>query len=58
MVRFTQRPVIAYGKESVPIAQKAGWDPGPVSNGSENLAPTGFDPRTVHPVAQSLYGVR
>ena len=40
------------GKESVPIAQEAGWGPGPVWTGAENLAPPpGFDPRTVQPVA-------
>jgi hypothetical protein len=28
-----------------------GWAPGPVWTGAENLAPPGFDPRTVQPVA-------
>jgi len=27
------------GKDSVPIVQEAGWDPGPVWSGAENLAP-------------------
>ena len=35
------------GKEPVPIVQEAGWAPGPVWTGAENLALTGFDPRTV-----------
>jgi hypothetical protein len=42
------------GKDPVPIAQEAGWAPGPVWIGAENLAPLEFDPRTFHPVA-SLY---
>ena len=44
--RFTPR------KDPVPIVQEAGWSPGPVWTGAENLAPPpGFDPRTVQPVA-------
>ena len=41
------------GKDPVPIVQEAGWAPGPVWTGVENLAspPPGFDPRTVQPVA-------
>ena len=36
----------------VPIVQEAGWAPGPVWTGAENLAPPpGFDHRTVQPVA-------
>ena len=34
------------GKEPLPIVQEAGWAPGPVWTGAENLAPAGFDPRT------------
>jgi len=34
------------GKEPVPIVQEAGWVPGPVWTGAENLPPPlGFDPR-------------
>jgi len=29
-------------KEPVPIVQEAGWAPGPVWTGAENLASTGF----------------
>ena len=37
-------------KEPVPVVQDAGWAPGPVWTGAENLAPTpGFDPGTVQP---------
>ena len=40
------------GKDPVPIVQEAGWAPGPVWTGAENLAPPpGFDPQTVQPVA-------
>ena len=40
------------GKDPVPIVQEAGWAPGPVWTGAENLTPTlGFDPRTIQPVA-------
>ena len=40
-------------KDQVPIVQEAGWAPGPVWT-AENLAPPGFDPRTVHPVASRV----
>jgi hypothetical protein len=39
------------GKDPVPIVQEAGWAPGPVWTVAENLAPPGFDLRTVQPVA-------
>ena len=39
------------GKDPVPIVQEAGWAPGPVWTGAKNLAPPGFDPRTIQPVA-------
>jgi hypothetical protein len=29
-------------KDPVPIIQEAGWAPGPVRTGAENLAPTGI----------------
>ena len=38
------------GKDPVPIVQEAGWAPGPVYIGGENIAPPGFYPRTVQPV--------
>jgi hypothetical protein len=34
------------GKDPLPIVQGAGWAPGSVWTGVENLAPPGFDPRT------------
>ena len=36
-------------KDPVPIIQEAGWALGPVWTGAENLAPSGFDPRTIQP---------
>jgi hypothetical protein len=39
------------GKEPVPIVQEAGWAPGPVWTGAENLAPSGIRSRTVQLVA-------
>ena len=32
------------------LVQEVGWTPGPVWTCAENLAPPGFDPRTVQPV--------
>ena len=50
-VSVTPRPLFTPGKDAVPIVQEAGWAPGPVWTGAENLAPApGFDPRTVQPV--------
>ena len=40
------------GENPVPVVQEAGWAPGPVWTGVGNLAPPGFDPRTVQPVAK------
>jgi hypothetical protein len=39
------------GKDPVPTALEDGWAPGPIWIGAENLAPPGFDTRTVQPVA-------
>jgi len=39
------------GKDPVPIVQEAGWAPQAVWIGAENLAPPGFDTRTVQPLA-------
>jgi hypothetical protein len=38
------------GKHPVPIVQEAGWAAGPVWTVAENLAPPGFEHRTVQPV--------
>jgi hypothetical protein len=42
MVSVTPRPHFISGKDPVPIIQGAGWAPGPVWTGGENLAPTGI----------------
>ena len=39
------------GKDPEPTVQEAGWAPGPVWTGAENIPPPGFDLRTVQPVA-------
>jgi hypothetical protein len=41
MVCSTLRPHFTPGKDPVPILQEAGWAPGPVWTGAENLVPTG-----------------
>ena len=43
------------GEDPVPIVQEAGWSPGPVWTGAENLAPTGIrsPDRPAH--SESLY---
>ena len=42
------------GKTRYPLYRRL-CGPQSRSGRAENLAPPGFDPRTVHPVAQSLY---
>ena len=46
------------GKEPVPIAQEAGWAPGYVWTGAENLAPTGIRSPDRPVRSQSLYRLR
>ena len=43
------------GKDPVPIVQEAGWAPGPVWKGAENLAPTGIRSPDRPACSQSLY---
>jgi hypothetical protein len=43
------------GKYPVTIVQKAGWAPGPVSTGAENLARTGIRSPDRPACSQSLY---
>jgi hypothetical protein len=43
------------GKDPVPIVQEAGWTPGPVLTGAENLAPTGIRSPDRQARSQSLY---
>jgi hypothetical protein len=41
-VSVRPRPLFTPGKDPVPIVQKAGWAPGPVWTGAENLVSTGI----------------
>jgi hypothetical protein len=52
------RPLFTPGKDPVPIVQEAGWVPGPVWTGTENLTTTGIrsPDRTIN--SQSLYRLR
>ena len=43
------------GKDPVPIVQEAGWAPGPVWIGAENLAPTGIRSPDIPARSESLY---
>ena len=45
------RPLFTPGKDPVPNVQEAGWVPGQVWTGAENLAPQGFNTRAIQPVA-------
>ena len=54
-VIVTPRPLFTPGKDPVPIVQEAGWAPGPVWTGAENLAPTGIRSPDRPARSQSLY---
>jgi hypothetical protein len=53
-VSVKPRSLFTPGKDPVPLVQEAGWDPGPVWTGVENLAPIGIRSWTLQPVA-SVY---
>jgi len=57
-VSVTPRPLFAPEKDLVPIVQKAGWAPGPVWTGAENLNPTGIRSPDRPARSQSLYRLR
>jgi len=46
------------GEEPLPIAQEAGWAPGPVWTGVESFAPTGIRSPDRSARSQSLYRLR
>jgi len=52
------RPLFTPGKDQVPIVQEAGWTPGPVWTGSENLAHTGIPSPDRPARSHSLYRLR
>ena len=54
-VSVTPRPLFTSGKDPVPIVQEAGWAPGPVWTGAENLAPTVIRSPDRPARSQSLY---
>jgi hypothetical protein len=54
-VSVTPRPLSTPGKDPLPIVQEAGWAPGPVWTGAENLAPTGIRFPDRPTCSQSLY---
>ena len=49
------RSLFTPGKDPVPIVQEAGWAPGPVWTGAENLASTGIQSPDRPARSQSLY---
>ena len=49
----TFRLLYPWERETLPIVKEADSAPGPVWTREENLAPLGFDPRTVQPVVSS-----
>ena len=52
VVNSAPRPLYPWEREPLPIAQEAGWAPGPVWKGVEKISPPpGFDPRNGQPVA-------
>ena len=57
-VNVTPWPLFTLGKEPVPIVQEAGWAPGPVWTGAENLASTEIRSPDRPSRSQSLYRLR
>ena len=51
VVNATPRPLYPRERDSALIVQEAGWAPGPVWTGAENLAPIGIRPKDRQPVA-------
>ena len=57
-VSVTPRSLFTPAKDPVPIVQEAGWAPGPVWTGAENLAPNGIRSPNRPSCSQSLYRLR
>jgi hypothetical protein len=56
VISSTPPPHFTPGKDLVPIVQEAGWAPGPVWTGAENVAPpTGIQSPDRPARSQSLY---
>jgi hypothetical protein len=58
VVSITPRPLLIPGKDTVPIVLEAGWAPGPVWTGAENLASTGIRSPDRPSHSQFLYRLR
>jgi len=50
VVSSAPRPHFTPGKDPIPIVQEAGWAPGPLWTGAENLIPTGIRSQTFQPI--------
>ena len=57
-VSVTPRPLFTPEKDPLPIVQEAGWAPGPIWTGAENLVPTGIRFPDRPGRSQSLYRLR
>ena len=57
-VSVTSRPLFTPGKDQVHTVQEAGWAPGPLWTGAENLASTGIRSPDRLARSQSLYRLR
>jgi hypothetical protein len=57
-VSVTPRSFFTPGKDPLPIVQEAGWAPGQVWTGAENLAPIGFRSPDRPACSRSLYRLR
>ena len=55
MFNVTPRPPYPLGKDPVPIVQAAGWAPGLVWTGAENIVPTGIRSPDRPALSESLY---
>ena len=55
ILSVTPWPLFTPGKDPVPIVQEAGWAPGPVWTGAENLASTGIQSPDRPARSQTLY---
>jgi len=56
VVNATLRSFYLREEEPVPVLQEAGWAPGPVWTGEKISFLTGFDTRSVQPVASGYTG--
>jgi len=55
VISVTPRPLFTPGKDLVPTGREAGWAPGPVWTGAENLATTGIRSPDRPACSQSVY---